>query len=52
MATYGEGDPTDNALEFFTWLSNSSNLNNLVNIPFTVFGLGNTQYENYNSMGR
>jgi len=42
MATYGEGDPTDNAKDFYEWLSNATNPNNLVNIKFTVFGLGNT----------
>ena len=52
MATFGEGDPTDNAVKFYEWLSNKENPNNLIDIEFTVFGLGNTQYENYNSMGR
>ena len=25
MATYGEGDPTDNAIEFIDWLRNEDN---------------------------
>lgn len=30
LATYGEGDPTDNAMEFFEWLSNGdADLNGL-----------------------
>ena len=53
VATYGEGDPTDNAAAFYRWMTDkdaeSTRLSGLV---FSVFGLGNTQYEHYNSMGR
>lgn len=52
MATHGEGDPTDNAKEFYEWIKNLQEKNVFKNIRFTVFGLGNTQYEHYNSMGR
>jgi NADPH-ferrihemoprotein reductase len=53
VATYGEGDPTDNAAKFYEWL-NSDGLESdfLANVDFSVFGLGNTQYENYNKIGR
>nr|XP_036221356.1 NADPH--cytochrome P450 reductase isoform X1 [Bactrocera oleae]XP_036221357.1 NADPH--cytochrome P450 reductase isoform X1 [Bactrocera oleae]XP_036221358.1 NADPH--cytochrome P450 reductase isoform X1 [Bactrocera oleae] len=48
LATYGEGDPTDNAMEFFEWLSNGdADLNGL---NYAVFGLGNKTYEHYNKM--
>ncbi|XP_006822355.1 NADPH--cytochrome P450 reductase-like [Saccoglossus kowalevskii] len=50
MATYGEGDPTDNAQEFHEWLEDgTSELNDL---KYAVFGLGNKTYENYNTMGK
>lgn len=55
MATYGEGDPTDNAVEFMKYLANedeSLDAHSLEGIGYTVFGLGNRQYEHYNSMGR
>ncbi|KAL4472596.1 hypothetical protein ABPG74_018545 [Tetrahymena malaccensis] len=52
MATHGEGDPTDNAKEFFEWIKNYQEDNAFKNIRYTVFGLGNTQYEHYNAMGR
>ena len=54
VATYGEGDPTDNAVGFHAWLTEKEGELEpglLEGVKFTVFGLGNTQYEHYNSMG-
>lgn len=49
LATYGEGDPTDNAREFYDWLKRGeSDLNGL---NYAVFGLGNKTYEHYNAVG-
>lgn len=56
MATYGEGEPTDNSTDFVDFLKERHH--DLVdpqvfqNVQFTVFGLGNRQYEQYNAMGR
>lgn len=50
MATYGEGDPTDNAQEFYEWLQNDRD--DLDCLSYAVFGLGNKTYEHYNAMGR
>ncbi|MGH0166793.1 UNVERIFIED_CONTAM: hypothetical protein FKN15_064193 [Acipenser sinensis] len=50
MATYGEGDPTDNAQDFYDWLQEADD--DLSGVNFTVFGLGNKTYEHYNSMGK
>ncbi|XP_015598427.1 NADPH--cytochrome P450 reductase isoform X1 [Cephus cinctus] len=48
LATYGEGDPTDNAMEFVDWLKNGdADLNGL---NYAVFGLGNKTYEHYNEV--
>lgn len=55
MATYGEGEPTDNAVSFIKWLKNGDGEiedNGLSSIQFSVFGLGNKQYEHYNAMGK
>lgn len=53
VATYGEGDPTDNAVEFARFLKQQQvDHKPLQNVFFTVFGLGNSQYEHYNAMGR
>lgn len=53
VATYGEGDPTENAQEFMKWLmDNERTTNDFSKIQFTVFGLGNRQYEYFNKMGK
>ncbi|XP_064612724.1 NADPH--cytochrome P450 reductase-like isoform X2 [Liolophura sinensis] len=49
MATYGEGDPTDNAQEFHDWLQNDGG--ELTGLKYAVFALGNKTYEHYNAMG-
>ncbi|EMG48243.1 NCP1 NADPH--cytochrome P450 reductase [Candida maltosa Xu316] len=50
VATYGEGEPTDNADEFHTWLTDEADT--LSTLRYTVFGLGNSTYEFYNAIGR
>ena len=51
-ATYGEGDPTDNAKEFVEWLVHKADPDSLKGMQYAVFGLGNSQYENYNTVGK
>lgn len=48
MATYGEGDPTDNAMEFVDWLKTGDA--DLSGLNYAVFGLGNKTYEHYNEV--
>lgn len=55
LATYGEGDPTDNAMAFAKWLKNEDGELSgeaLGGLKYAVFGLGSTQYEHYNKMGK
>lgn len=51
MATYGEGDPTDNAQDFYDWLQENDD-EDLSGLTYTVFALGNKTYEHYNAMGK
>eukprot|EP00055_Hartaetosiga_balthica_P010127 m.42286 g.42286 ORF g.42286 m.42286 type:complete len:656 (+) comp7048_c0_seq1:67-2034(+) len=54
IATYGEGEPTDNAQEFHQFLQNieeSGDDFDLSGINYTVFALGNKTYDHYNAMG-
>lgn len=50
MATYGEGDPTDNALQFYEYLKETTV--DLSGLRYAVFGLGNKTYEHFNAMGK
>lgn len=52
LATYGEGEPTDNSALFYDWILKEAPDQSFNNTPFAVFGLGNTQYEHYNTIGR
>ncbi|XP_055525974.1 NADPH--cytochrome P450 reductase isoform X1 [Wyeomyia smithii] len=49
MATYGEGDPTDNCMEFYEWIQNNDV--DMAGLNYAVFGLGNKTYEHYNKVG-
>lgn len=50
VATYGEGDPTDNAMEFFKWLKDEDlPSDTLQGTKFTVMGLGSRQYVHFNA---
>lgn len=40
MATYGEGDPTDNAMEFYEWLKNGDP--DLTGLNYAVKKIHNT----------
>ncbi|RMJ13473.1 hypothetical protein CDV36_006841 [Fusarium kuroshium] len=56
LATYGEGEPTDNAVDFHRSITDATfsegrNLP-LDNLRYIIFGLGNSTYEHYNLMGR
>ena len=47
VATYGEGDPTDSAVEFQRWLLDAGQRapGCLAHVRYGVFGLGNRQYD-------
>jgi NADPH-ferrihemoprotein reductase len=64
-ATYGEGEPTDNSAEMVQILNEELQRQQeqaevnpgdsegvLTNVDYSVFGLGNRQYEHYNAMGK
>lgn len=61
LATYGEGEPTDNAVEFYEFIGGDdvnfsekggADSQPLGSLSYVAFGLGNNTYEHYNSMVR
>lgn len=61
LATYGEGEPTDNAVDFYEFIGSddinfadggSADDKPLTKLSYVAFGLGNNTYEHYNSMVR
>ncbi|KAI8659927.1 hypothetical protein NCS56_01211000 [Fusarium sp. Ph1] len=58
MASYGDGEPTDDACQFYSLLTDESSWldelggNGLGNLRFGAFGLGNSTYTHYNKVMR
>lgn len=57
VATYGEGEPTDNALDLHDYLMEAAKNCDVASPPlagvtFAVFALGNRQYEHFCAMGK
>ncbi|MES1923380.1 hypothetical protein MHBO_004944, partial [Bonamia ostreae] len=52
VATFGDGDPTESAQEFWKWIFLNKIETDLANFNYAVFGLGNSQYEHFNATGK
>lgn len=52
VATYGDGEPSDNAFKFHKWATDPRNKGALTGQRFTVMGLGDMNYSKFNNMGQ
>lgn len=52
VATHGEGEPTNNAKQFYRWLQAQTSSDLLKHMQFAVFALGDRNYTDFCAMGR
>jgi len=51
VSTYGDGEPTDNAVQFHKWASDPRHDGAAKGLRFCVMGLGDMNYSRFNNMG-
>lgn len=51
ISTYGTGGPTGDAYAFYDWIQLQDNASLFSHLKYTVFGLGNSTFENFAGFG-